>query len=78
MLAVTASAVPPSARMPATVVSSDPASGWSPSRSVRAAQMTRPPSAAKSRAISAPMPRLAPVTSTDFPSSFPMASPRGS
>jgi hypothetical protein len=40
---------------------------------VRAAQITRPPSAAKSRAISAPMPREAPVTTTTFPSSFPMA-----
>src|SRR5262245_52867833 len=32
----------------------------------------RPPSAAKSRAMSAPMPRLAPVTTTALPSSLPM------
>src|SRR6266566_6902347 len=71
MLAATGWAVPPAARMAATVVSSEPSSGWSPSRSVRAAQTTRPPSAAKTRAISAPMPRLAPVTITLFPSSLP-------
>ena len=70
MLTVTACASPPPARMSATVVSSAPASWWSPSRSVRAAQITRPPSAAKSRAISAPMPREAPVTTTTLPSSF--------
>src|SRR5919197_2014345 len=72
MLTATASASPPPARIPATVVSSEPASGWSPSRSVRAAQITRPPSIANSRAISAPMPRLAPVTTTTFPSSWPI------
>jgi len=42
----------------------------------RAAQITRPPSAAKSRATSAPMPREAPVTTTTLPSSFLMAANR--
>src|SRR5438552_14618691 len=73
MLAATGWAVPPAARMAATVVSSEPSSGWSPSRTVRAAQTTRPPSAAKSRAISAPMPRLAPVTTTTLSLSLGMA-----
>src|SRR5215831_6416703 len=75
MLAVTASATPPAARISATVVSSEPASGWSPSRKVRAAATTRPPSAAKSRAISAPIPRLAPVTTTTLPFSRPIPGP---
>src|SRR5712692_2907150 len=70
MLTVNACASPPAARISATVVSSEPAGWWSPSRSVRAAQITRPPSPAKSRAISAPMPREAPVTTTTLPSSF--------
>src|SRR5262245_25040925 len=65
-------AAAPASRIAATVVSSEPASWWSPSRSVRAAQITRPPSAAKSRAISAPMPREAPVTTTTLPSSLRM------
>ena len=49
---------------------SEPASiGWSPSRSVRATHTTRPPSAAKSFAISAPIPRDAPVTTAVRPAS---------
>src|SRR5437867_2080842 len=71
MLAATAVASPPLSLIPPTVLSSEPSNWWSPSRRVRAAQTTRPPSAAKTRAISAPMPRLAPVTITLFPSSLP-------
>src|SRR4029453_2395308 len=66
-------ASPPRARMAVTVVSSEPPSWWSPSRSVRAAQTMRPPSAASSAATSAPMPRLAPVTTTTLPSRRPMS-----
>ena len=74
MLTVEGVASPPASRIWATVVSSDPSSGWSPSRSVRAAQTTLPPSAAKTLAISAPIPRLAPVTTTTLSSSLPMCS----
>src|SRR6185312_13663278 len=72
MLAPMPCASPPASRMAATVLSSEPAKGCWPSWTVRATQITRPPSDAKSRAMSAPMPRLAPVTTTIFPSSRPM------
>ena len=72
MFTATGVASPPAARISSTVRSSEPSSGWSPSRRVRAAQTTRPPSAANVRAISAPMPRLAPVTMTALPSSLPI------
>src|SRR5262245_23381681 len=72
MFAAIARAWPPAAAISATVDSSEPAKGWSPSRRVRAAQTMRPPSAPKSLAISAPMPRLAPVTTTTLPSRRPM------
>src|SRR3990172_8079719 len=72
MLTATGVASPPAARIRSTVRSSEPSSGCSPSRMVRAAQIPRPPSAANVRAISAPMPRLAPVTMTVLPSSLPM------
>src|SRR6266436_5656114 len=54
------------------VFSSDPSKGCVPSFTVRAEQMTLPPSAANTLAISAPIPLLAPVTMTTFPSSLPM------
>src|SRR3972149_7678049 len=72
MLTATGVASPPAARIASTVRSREPSSGCSPSRRGRAAQTTRPPSAANARAISAPMPRLPPVTMTDLPSSLPM------
>src|SRR5690349_9155656 len=72
MLAPMPCASPPASRTAATVLSSEPAKGCWPSWTVRATQITRPPSDAKSRAMSAPMPRLAPVTTTIFPSSRPM------
>src|SRR3990172_5321725 len=73
MSEVTAVASPPAALILLTVVSSDPSSGCSPSWRVRAAAITFPPSAAKTLAISAPMPRLAPVMTHTFPSSLPMS-----
>src|SRR5687767_4269666 len=42
---------------------------------VRAAQVTRAPSSAKTRAMVAPIPRLAPVTMQCLPSSLPMVFP---
>ena len=45
MLTATGCASPPASRMAATVVASEPASGCWPSSRVRAAQITRPPSA---------------------------------
>src|SRR5712691_10138438 len=60
--------------MSAMVFSSDPSKGCVPSCTVRAVQITLPPSAANTLAISAPIPRLAPVTMTTFPSSLPMHS----
>src|SRR6266540_281217 len=54
------------------VFSSDPSKGCVPSFTVPAEQMTLPPSAANTLAISAPIPLLAPVTMTTFPSSLPM------
>src|SRR6266853_3657927 len=58
--------------MSAMVFSREPSRGCVPSCTVRAEQMTFPPSAANTLAISAPMPRLAPVTMMTFPSSLPM------
>src|SRR5437867_12533995 len=60
--------------MSAMVFSSDPSKGCVPSCTVRAEQMTLPPSAANTLAISAPIPRLAPVTMMTLPSSLPMHS----
>src|SRR6266478_4669554 len=54
------------------IFSSDPSKGCVPSFTVRAEQMTLPPSAANTLAISSPIPLLAPVTMTTFPSSLPM------
>src|SRR5262245_44671174 len=59
--------------MSAMVLSSDPSRGCVPSCTVRAEQMILPPSAANTLAISAPIPRLAPVTMMTFPSSLPMS-----
>ena len=59
--------------MAATVLSSEPSSGWSPSFSVRATQTTLAPSPANSSAM-APMPRLAPVTIATRPVILAMAS----
>ena len=75
MFTATGVASPSAARISATVVSSEPANWWSPSLSVRAAQTTLPPSAANSFAISAPMPRLAPVTMTTLSLSLPITFP---
>src|SRR5688500_13641643 len=75
MFTAAACACPPAAWMSATVLSSEPANMWSPSFSVRAAHTTRPPSVANSFAISAPMPRLAPVTTTVLPASFATRAP---
>src|SRR5215469_981419 len=70
---VTAVASPPAFLMPLTVVSSEPVSILcSPSCRVRAVQMTRAPSFAKSSAIACPIPRLAPVTAATFLSSLPL------
>ena len=60
---MTASAVPPSARTSCTTVSR--------ASVLRAASTTAPPSAAKSRAAAAPMPRLAPVMKMILPASRP-------
>src|SRR5215469_18642289 len=70
---VTAVASPPAFLMPLTVVSREPVSILcSPSCRVRAVQMTRAPSFAKSSAIACPIPRLAPVTTATFLSSLPI------
>src|SRR5215510_8797665 len=60
--------------MSAMVFSSDPSNGCVPSFKVRAVQITLPPSAANTLAMSAPIPRLAPVTMATLPSSLPMHS----
>ena len=64
-------AVPPPAVMAATVSGTVPASGEAPSDMVRAATATAAPAAANRWAISAPMPRLPPVTMATLPSSCP-------
>jgi len=57
---LTASALPPSARISAATCSSRPAS--------RAASTTAAPAAAKALAVAAPIPLLAPATSATLPS----------
>ena len=73
MSAATAVASPPAARMAATVLPSEPLSGWSPSFRVRATQTTLAPSRAKSSAIAWPMPRLEPVMIATRPAILDMA-----
>src|ERR1700683_5595793 len=68
-----AKAGPPAARIWSAVSPMVPANGESPGSVVRAATVTAAPSAANRLAISAPMPRLAPVTIAIFPSSRPTA-----
>ena len=68
-----ATAVPPAARICSAVSAMVPGSGDVPVSVVRAATATAAPSAANRRAISAPMPRLAPVTMATLPSRMPMA-----
>ncbi len=71
-LAATATADPPAERICSTVSPIVPGNGDVPGSVVRAATATAAPSAANLRAISAPMPRLAPVTIATLPSSTPM------
>jgi len=66
--------VPPAARICATVSPIVPGSGELSAVVVRAATATAAPAAPNRLAISAPMPRLAPVTIATFPSSMPMTS----
>ncbi|GII24711.1 hypothetical protein Pme01_43080 [Planosporangium mesophilum] len=61
--------VPPAASIAAAVSPIVPSSGDWPGLTVRAATATAAPSAANLRATSAPMPRLAPVTTATFPAS---------
>ena len=67
-----AAAVPPAARICSTVSAMVPGNGDVPVSVVRAATATAAPSRANRRAISAPMPRLAPVTMATLPSRMPM------
>ena len=67
-----ATAVPPAAVMSATVSSMVPGSAAGAPSVVRAATATAAPAAPNRRAISAPIPRLAPVTRATFPSSTPI------
>ncbi len=67
-----AAAVPPSALICSTVSLIVPARVELPGSTVRAATATAAPSAANRRAISAPIPRLAPVTMATRPSSMPI------
>ena len=67
-----ATAVPPAEPICATVSSIVPGRAEGTSAVVRAATATAAPSAPNRRAISAPMPRLAPVTRATFPSSTPI------
>jgi hypothetical protein len=66
-----ATAVPPAEPICAAVWSMVPGSAAGAPSVVRAATATAAPSAPNRRAISAPMPRLAPVTRATFPSSTP-------
>jgi hypothetical protein len=70
--AAIATAVPPARLIWAAVSSIVPGSGEGAPAVVRAATATAAPSAPNRRAISAPMPRLAPVTRATFPSSTPI------
>ena len=65
-------AAPPASTIDCTVSWIVPSNTLCPASVVRADTATRAPSAAKRRAISAPMPRLAPVTMATRPSSAPM------
>jgi hypothetical protein len=67
-----ATAVPPAELICATVWSIVPGSAAGAPSVVRAATATAAPSLPNRRAISAPMPRLAPVTRATFPSSTPI------
>ena len=67
-----ATAVPPAARICSAVSPIVPGNGDVPAPVVRAATATAAPAAPKRRAISAPMPRLAPVTMATLPSRMPM------
>ncbi len=67
MSAATAVASAPAALITATVLPSEPFSGWSPSFRVRATHTTLAPSPANSAAMAWPMPRLAPVTIATLP-----------
>ena len=67
-----ATAVPPSARIRSTVSPIVPGNGDVPGPAERAATATAAPTSANRREISAPMPRLAPVTMTTLPSRMPM------
>ena len=67
-----ATAVPSAARICSTVSAIVPANGDVPGSVVRAATATAAPSRPNRRAISAPMPRLAPVTMATLPSRMPM------
>ena len=66
-----ATAVPPAARICSAVSPIVPGNGDMPAPVVRAATATAAPAAPKRRAISAPMPRLAPVTMATLPSRMP-------
>ena len=67
-----ATAVPPAEAMSATVSSIVPGRAEDTSDVVRAATATAAPEAPNRLAISAPIPRLAPVTRATFPSSTPI------
>ena len=69
-----ATAVPPAARICCTVSAIVPGNGDVPSSVVRAVTATAAPAAPNRRAISAPIPRLAPVTIATLPSRMPMPS----
>ena len=66
-----ATAVPPAARICSAVSPIVPGNGDMPAPVVRAATATAAPAAPKQRAISAPIPRLAPVTMATLPSRMP-------
>ena len=74
-MAAIATAVPPASTIDCTVSLIVPSNALWPASVVRAETATRAPSAAKRRAISAPMPRLAPVTMATRPSSDPICTP---
>jgi len=67
-----ASAMPPAVTICSTVSPIVPGSVEGPGSVVLAATATAAPSAANRLAISAPMPRLAPVTMATRPSSMPI------
>lgn len=69
------SACPPSATIRRAVSPTVPGNGESAAETVRAHTAIRAPSLARRRAIAAPIPRLAPVTSATRPSSSPIGAP---